>query len=1529
MIKGNIEIFQSYGDTHKSLYKGSNMVVDGFRKTVADVMTYMPNPSATPTSMEPGVSSVSSYQIQAMTLGSAKEGYSQRDSRFWYSGMAASAQNYQLLPVTDNATFEMWDCYSSIGFNQWKYDNVVDANMLVNPTLNAPFIREAGSPVPGWKTNYLHHDSPRLVSSTTDITSEGEIDITKFELVTGQQQITLRQQLPEMRLGGVYTLYTNGKAHNATMDVRISRGKNNIPLEYYDFSTEKFVVLDKDNTNLTYTIQLKNFYEVDEFRFRLRGNEKDQAFQPNNEYFIEYIFPSIGFIDERFAPWDFNYVNPYINIVRLEICDERHQILRNPNFLEHQSILINNDFDILNEFSADEATNPSVCAQARLFNTVGWKQLNPLVRYSEHPGPREDNSHLGCVFPLSVNHKAISPTQTDGVALYTSSIDLDSSGAALVEQTFKLGREYRNPFAFASNTRTDPELLGAANGQYDNNSTLMMSFDTQVSGESTAANCGNLQITLRRDSDGYEYNFTEHSTTLQNDIWTPKGTPYKVSYAAKGTWYQKGVQVILPADANYETYTISITGTGRSDVAGFCYYLIRNFSLGPLAGWRTYVYDHSGIAKWSLNSSQARVKSGNIFSGLTLSATKYGSLAAGGTAAADVTTSITATNVPAKTQLVQNFVGLEPTKTYRLAVKGTYLTNTLPQFKYSLKAKARTTPGTKNYNILSTWMKDPGTEILNYSALNTPTNLNPYCTNTDAHRATHPFFSKSLNSEGSTPLDWGLWVDSSGSTTFVQKPSNSITSRNLAANAGDYTLSMKVFNSLEGKPSYFVLSSISGALTSTFFNWETATWDAFGAGQKIPGKRPSYRNSVSGAYFLPLPSGGNTTDFTSYTYPQTVTLPPLDSGILYHRKGVSLPGGIGGGGNYRLTAAVYGPNAESGSTLISDLALKGPGLGTPVDIWKELYYNFTAGDWQPEPIQVADYYSEDTDDSNESFISCPQGLISKMALFGLDRDTEYQLNVIDAAGGVYTIHDISLVDVSFVGNSGRSRWIRDASKWTSEPYAQAHYDAYDDGAVFKLRNSNNGSNILTDTTSPSAMTTWSVNGSIMFRATSGDTDTSSNPIFVPVMRVEDEKSSMFAPWLTQNFTLGEYNLKGGDMFAVGLEGIALDSSNEFIKMSIAAKYNGVRYAYNFTTRQWNPGKERRTSSFALYSRTDQDPDEFYADAKTWNQLLSSPIVAPLFGPNTKITVSFFINVGSSAARDIDIKDFKVYRWTDTSPSNYHVSGPTFNFPEFPTPADATLQSVQPSGNPGELGHFLNRINFFKYYPHRLRSQAAADGPDLSGLRAINNPMSPSITGEKTLEEAVAMGAYLPSAGLFFGSGTYGLTNVQQPYGLAPSGGLVSGVLNQMGVVNSDGYIYRNVKASPHSSGRDASAGFIVSSFKVTQGGALTYGHKTLRYILKIHKDDWRFLDYYMGGLGALGLNTLDYKKSYEKLGTAFQISGTGATYDGTSRVGLYKIADPSRNPVFNLTNKKVTFPPGLKIDYDTTDHITIIWDINY
>ena len=137
--------------------------------------------------------------------------------------------------------------------------------------------------------------------------------------------------------------------------------------KYFSFLS---LIIDNFSTNNALngecaSIKLKNFYEVDEFRCRLRGNERDQAFQSNNEYFVEYIFPSVGFIDESFAPWDFNYVNPHINIIRLEVCDERHQILRNPNFLEHQSLLINNDFD---NSTGPESTLNYIIEESRVNN---------------------------------------------------------------------------------------------------------------------------------------------------------------------------------------------------------------------------------------------------------------------------------------------------------------------------------------------------------------------------------------------------------------------------------------------------------------------------------------------------------------------------------------------------------------------------------------------------------------------------------------------------------------------------------------------------------------------------------------------------------------------------------------------------------------------------------------------------------------------------------------------------------------------------------------------------------------------------------------------------------------------------------------------------------------------------------------------------------------------------------------------------------------------------------------------------------
>ena len=42
---------------------------------------------------------------------------------------------------------------------------------------------------------------------------------------------------------------------------------------------------------------------------------------------------------------------------------------------------------------------------------------------------------------------------------------------------------------------------------------------------------------------------------------------------------------------------------------------------------------------------------------------------------------------------------------------------------------------------------------------------------------------------------------------------------------------------------------------------------------------------------------------------------------------------------------------------------------------------------------------------------------------------------------------------------------------------------------------------------------------------------------------------------------------------------------------------------------------------------------------------------------------------------------------------------------------------------------------------------------------------------------------------------------------------------------------------------------------------------------------------------------------------------------------LYNLSRPEQNPEFQLFSKKVMFPPGLHIDYDNTDYVTIIWKV--
>ena len=721
-----------------------------------------------------------------------------------------------------------------------------------------------------------------------------------------------------------------------------------------------------------------------------------------------------------------------------------------------------------------------------------------------------------------------------------------------------------------------------------------------------------------------------------------------------------------------------------------------------------------------------------------------------------------------------------------------------------------------------------------------------------------------------------------------------------------------------------------------FFNWESGEWDLFAT----PADRPFWGGSTSGLYFLQLPTG-KTTSFQSFKYPNRIPFgTPLES-----RSSDNTANDSGGRGDFNVTPVFFGPSVSSTDeqTLVKNIELRGPGVNPNVDIWKELYYQWNnSGDWAWQrinrpAIKIASLNSDAIDTNYHNFIASPSSVITNMCFSGLDRDTVYQLNIKDVSGGEYAIHDIALIDTAYVANTGADPSVRDPNIFTSEAYAAQRYYEYPKGTVIKSFSALSPNGIQ----DPSS-------GIFPYHYPQPPVFAINESPYIQVKALRNAEATMqnISPWYIRSFTLDDYDLEGGDEFAFGWEAAAIQlASTMTAYVAVEARNEGVAYNYNWNTNEWEQGSTRREKSFnikeigILDGGGDALDIETYADIKQWTNIVTPGMKAPTFGPNTKIIASMRFDAAHTTNNSTPAaKNFKVYRTVtarrqdnyvtagDRPPAEYRVSGDTFLFPEFPNPQDTSLQSKGASGSSSELGHFLNRINFFDF--------SAGYQSTYSSIQPFNNPANPSITGEKTMEEAIMMGSYLPSGtpgnagsrrGLWMEPGTFGLSG-----GLPQK--LLSGVLNTMAVVNSDGYIYRHPNTPTNAN--DASAGFVVSSFYLssTDFDDWTFKPKTVRYVLKVHKDDWIFLDYYMGGLGALGLHAIDYKKSYDKLGMDWQVSSltaAGSEYSQGKQLNLYNVVDPSRNPVFTLTNKKVVFPPGLHIDYDNTEWLTIIWDINF
>lgn len=264
-----------------------------------------------------------------------------------------------------------------------------------------------------------------------------------------------------------------------------------------------------------------------------------------------------------------------------------------------------------------------------------------------------------------------------------------------------------------------------------------------------------------------------------------------------------------------------------------------------------------------------------------------------------------------------------------------------------------------------------------------------------------------------------------------------------------------------------------------------------------------------------------------------------------------------------------------------------------------------------------------------------------------------------------------------------------------------------------------------------------------------------------------------------------------------------------------------------------------------------------------------------FTPTTKIRLG--IREISLKQEDVlSIKNWDFYRVTPKPTSG--------SLPVFPNPVDTTVQPAT-TETPGDLGHFSNRIALTSY---------------LSSVR---------------LERALADGGWAPPASFTQGAGKY--SGKVSP--IAVSGSVVSGVANKYGIVNSDGIVYKLPPGESAISNKFFMNG--VSSTVSSLGG----GSSAMLYIFDVSSDDLDFFDHY-GGIGGIGLWALNADETFKKFDKySHDITTTNTVYDLSAyplATSLYNVTDVTRNPVYRLFSKKVFKNPLQK---GPADFIRIKW----
>ncbi len=292
-----------------------------------------------------------------------------------------------------------------------------------------------------------------------------------------------------------------------------------------------------------------------------------------------------------------------------------------------------------------------------------------------------------------------------------------------------------------------------------------------------------------------------------------------------------------------------------------------------------------------------------------------------------------------------------------------------------------------------------------------------------------------------------------------------------------------------------------------------------------------------------------------------------------------------------------------------------------------------------------------------------------------------------------------------------------------------------------------------------------------------------------------------------------------DQFKVSIDHVESPGTTMTLKYGILyKKEDGTELVWDFTDLRWKRYHNGVVASTHIDGLEDITVFPYAgANADKYENYISAPIsTVKESRPGDMITTFFRLSWLGAGAQSA-LTDFRYYSLVDPVDASSV-------FPDFPNPNDTTVQPV--TDGPGELGHFLNKMEFAG-----------------RGVEGIAN-----------YEEGVDDGCYPETSGTtIFSAGSF-----SQSYGN----------LNEYGVITPNGFILeQKVEERASQVLLDSSAGMVVSAVSPVSST------KQVAYSITLTRDEWEMLNTYYGGLGALGLWTIDYTKTSIKFGSHEGLGG--------------------------------------------------------